>query len=332
MDGSQETVQVMQIAVEGIRFGVELTIQALKAATNLAVLIKKAIRNGQEERLINAKGEVSFKKMMKLDPNAQFMKIEPELKDYFITECKRHGIPVTMLPSLDDTGKAVHYFFPSVASPRMASVLEFVKEESVRRQMKLNTNQSQEEAARIAGERNCIETPEEYMKATGALCPPSEFKEKFLKKYPEERNMFKKKLEQTDSIEEIRNALITNKIENGNVSGNLSENEISMNFKRSQVVGKERIDNELYVKVKAEGLNDTVMYLKASNIVKLKGDNFAVILKKDDIIKTTDLNGSNIRSYSVNQIINGKMEAATSTKKIEGNAPKLPNNKRHMKR
>lgn len=87
-----EEFQAMQVTLEGIKIGAELSAKAVRTLQNLFLAIGSNLKhlaiNRADKKLLNAKGQVDSKKIFKMTKDVAFLKLEDSKLDLFLKNVK----------------------------------------------------------------------------------------------------------------------------------------------------------------------------------------------------------------------------------------------------
>ena len=164
-----EEMQAVQVTLEGIKVGAELSAKSLRTLRNLLLAIgsgiKKTVINYKDKSLLNARGSVDPEKIFKMTKNVQFLKLSDEKLDLFYKECKKYHVPVALMDKYEYQGKEHSYImYPSHSAPSIAQIMEVLKNKEMADYKKKGEvfNENEYDVA------NCPVSMEEYAKDIGA--------------------------------------------------------------------------------------------------------------------------------------------------------------------
>ena len=127
-----EEFQAMQVTLEGIKIGAELSAKAVRTIQNLFLAIgsnlKRLAINRADKKLLNAKGQVDSKKIFKMTKDVAFLKLEDSKLDLFFKECEKYHVPAALLDKYVHQGNGYSYImYPQNSAPSIAQIREVIK-------------------------------------------------------------------------------------------------------------------------------------------------------------------------------------------------------------
>lgn len=127
-----EEFQAMQVTLEGIKIGAELSAKAVRTIQNLFLAIgsnlKRLAINRADKKLLNAKGQVDSKKIFKMTKDVAFLKLEDSKLDLFFKECKKYHVPAALMDKYVHQGNGYSYImYPQNSAPSIAQIREVIK-------------------------------------------------------------------------------------------------------------------------------------------------------------------------------------------------------------
>lgn len=127
-----EEFQAMQVTLEGIKIGAELSAKAVRTIQNLFLAIgsnlKRLAINRADKKLLNAKGQVDSKKIFKMTKDVAFLKLEDSKLDLFFKECEKYHIPAALMDKYVHQGNGYSYImYPQNSAPSIAQIREVIK-------------------------------------------------------------------------------------------------------------------------------------------------------------------------------------------------------------
>jgi hypothetical protein len=127
-----EEFQAMQVTLEGIKIGAELSAKAVRTIQNLFLAIgsnlKRLAINRADKKLLNAKGQVDSKKIFKMTKDVAFLKLEDSKLDLFFKECEKYHVPAALMDKYVHQGNGYSYImYPQNSAPSIAQIREIIK-------------------------------------------------------------------------------------------------------------------------------------------------------------------------------------------------------------
>ena len=127
-----EEFQAMQVTLEGIKIGAELSAKAVRTIQNLFLAIgsnlKRLAINRADKKLLNAKGQVDSKKIFKMTKDVAFLKLEDSKLDLFFKECEKYHVPAALMDKYVHQGNGYSYImYPQNSAPSIAQIREVIK-------------------------------------------------------------------------------------------------------------------------------------------------------------------------------------------------------------
>lgn len=127
-----EEFQAMQVTLEGIKIGAELSAKAVRTIQNLFLAIgsnlKRLAVNRADKKLLNAKGQVDSKKIFKMTKDVAFLKLEDSKLDLFFKECEKYHVPAALMDKYVHQGNGYSYImYPQNSAPSIAQIREVIK-------------------------------------------------------------------------------------------------------------------------------------------------------------------------------------------------------------
>lgn len=127
-----EEFQAMQVTLEGIKIGAELSAKAVRTLQNLFLAIgsnlKRLAINRADKKLLNAKGQVDSKKIFKMTKDVAFLKLEDSKLNLFFKECEKYHVPVALMDKYVHQGNGYSYImYPQNLAPSIAQISEVIK-------------------------------------------------------------------------------------------------------------------------------------------------------------------------------------------------------------
>lgn len=127
-----EEFQAMQVTLEGIKIGAELSAKAVRTIQNLFLAIgsnlKRLAINRADKKLLNAKGQVDSKKIFKMTKDVAFLKLEDSKLDLFFKKCKKYHVPAALMDKYVHQGNGYSYImYPQNSAPSIAQIREVIK-------------------------------------------------------------------------------------------------------------------------------------------------------------------------------------------------------------
>ena len=128
-----DEVQAVQVTLQGVQMGAELSAKALVMLKNMMVCIGsnlgKFVTYEKDKRLNNMKGVVDKDKLYKLTNDLEYFKIRDEHLEYFKNQCKKYHVPVAEMDKYARQDKGYTYFmFPRNSAPTIAQIQEVLKQ------------------------------------------------------------------------------------------------------------------------------------------------------------------------------------------------------------
>lgn len=127
-----EEFQAMQVTLEGIKIGAELSAKAVRTIQNLFLAIgsnlKRLAINRADKKLLNAKGQVDSKKIFKMTKDVAFLKLEDSKLDLFFKKCEKYHVPAALMDKYVHQGNGYSYImYPQNSAPSIAQIREVIK-------------------------------------------------------------------------------------------------------------------------------------------------------------------------------------------------------------
>ena len=127
-----EEFQAMQVTLEGIKIGAELSAKAVRTLQNLFLAIGSNLKhlaiNRADKKLLNAKGQVDSKKIFKMTKDVAFLKLEDSKLDLFFKECEKYHVPAALMDKYVHQGNGYSYImYPQNSAPSIAQIREVIK-------------------------------------------------------------------------------------------------------------------------------------------------------------------------------------------------------------
>lgn len=293
-----EEAQVIEVAYEGVKYGIELGIRGLIALKNIAALIFYKTSNWHEKRhdkkLANKKGNTRQKTMNKITNDVSFLTVGKEDLKFFEKNCKKLNVPYTALTELQNNKEYIHIMFPTSKVAQVHEIEKMIQN----RHISLNKENKESLCKR--------ESIEEFIKDTGA-----DKKDWLKKNFPDinkevEKNKKKENVKLPDKdMKEIKLAMYK-KMKSNNLSKQMKRNDFStISCSLKDCVGIKRNENKEIISIfflmdkkhSIEVPTDKVMF---------QDGKFHIVIGNDEHVKMTNIANDKTKSYVFKEVVEAK--------------------------
>lgn len=324
MDGSADTMKMVEVSMHGMRFAVELSIKGLEALAKLVRLI-------EDQRLVNMGGKVSMKELLKRNPNTKSFHIPKKYEKEFVKECKKYNVPFTVFGNKYNQTDELHFFVSEDCYDRMAAICELLIDKAVKEKVEKEgktPEQAKVEAKSEIGECDLHDAIEEMTEGKNY----NEFVEEFKTRCPEIEASLDKELAsciETLNTENVNKGFddITHTLGMNKFSKKydlLKEKEFQHEFKKEDICGFQMFDGVDHVKIKSP--NGKAFIWVAQDEIAMKDGKFIAGLDKNSKIICEDLE-ENRKEMSLGEF-KAEMEKSAkkklSTPQLSEKKPELP--------
>lgn len=337
MDGSAETMQLIQLSFKGMKFALECSKMGIEQLIKLIHLI-------QDTRIQNLKGDVSFDSLLKRNPNVKFYKAPAENWDKFVEQCEKYKVPISSIGEKYITNKDTktdnkfHYFFiPEDALPRYQAIVDYMVDEVVKEKVKEGGDKStvEKEEKSKYGEADLNEAIEDITEGKSV----NEFKEEFAQVCPEAQSEIDKMLKDSQklNVDKITLSDLYNTLSNTmgfRVVGSdmdLNNRKYKHTFHEKDVSAQEIINGSIHYRItinRPDGSNGYVwVNSKDFREKEEKEGFFEMCLNDESLVCLENEQGDRIEVMYKDVVENmsrSKSVAQDVSKSLSDNAPKLP--------
>lgn len=185
---ANDVITIVNFEIEGMKMAFKvIDATALQMIRNFSKIIKYSAQTAADNKKLSRSGKMNaIKKIIELDPNISYARIENKYMSMLEDYADKLGLPYFPIKSIVPGEKIINVAYPGKKASSMAFIIKEI--EKMAMADSIEKGKDNDEALNIASENNRLETPEECMQLVGAGVPSEKFEEDFIKTFPDAKN------------------------------------------------------------------------------------------------------------------------------------------------
>ena len=293
---ANDVITIINFEIEGIKMAFKvIDATALQMIRNFSKIIKYSAQTAADNKKLSRSGKMNaIKKIIELDPNISYARIENKYMNVLEDYADKLGLPYFPIKSIVPGEKIINVAYPGKKASSMAFIIKEIEKMAMADSIK--KGKDNDEALNIASENNRLETPEECMQLVGAGVPSEKFEEDFIKTFPDAKGNFAEHTKEEKVSKDIEKQLVKAFSETKLKKDLENDSNIGLKFSKNDIVRDSFIvkNGENFILVN-DPITKSYMAINSKSIFKNKDDSFMAVFKEDEVIERVDRNNNPLK-------------------------------------